>query len=117
MKAVEALKRVAPLLDARALPIIADGLVIATRSAPAVVHIGDGDPDRAVAHCARANTRSQLHVLAQFYRGGRARWVIVAFLASCGVLLILSLGLALLPPDRVPRLRRGAPCEALLLPR
>jgi O-antigen ligase len=36
-------------------------------------------------------------LLAQFYRGGRAKWVIVAFLASSAALLIVSSSLALLP--------------------
>jgi O-antigen ligase len=144
MKAVEALKRVAPLLDARALPIIADGLVIAiaallpwSTSATAILIVlwlialvptldrncvrreallagglpillwllaAGGMLWADVSLTERLQGLNSFHkllfvplLLAQFYRGGRARWVIVAFLASCGVLLVLSLGLALLP--------------------
>jgi O-antigen ligase len=144
MKAVEALRRVAPLLDARALPMIADGLVIAiaaflpwSTSVTAVLIVlwlialvptldrncvrrealfAGGLPILLwllaamgmlwadVSLTERLQGLNSFHkllfvplLLAQFYRGGRARWVIVAFLASCGVLLIASLGLALLP--------------------
>src|SRR6516162_8606991 len=164
MKAAEALKRVAPLLDARALPMIADGLVIAiaaflpwSTSVTAILIVlwlvafvptldrncvrrealfAGGVPILLwllaaagmmwadVSLTERLQGLNSFHkllfvplLLAQFYRSGRAQWVLVAFLASCGVLLIASLGLALLPglPWRGKDKMLGVPVKDYIL--